>query len=159
MDELATSRQFTVDRETFGKIREAFVGDFVSNSESLQTIRRVFAETSYLMDPHTAVAWEVAERLRDDAPVLVVSTAHWAKFGTDVLKALLDVDYSESLPSEYESLTGVELLGKVRDVGGEGVGCVPRALAMLDRAEVRFDSVVDSGRESVENAVRDWLRA
>jgi threonine synthase len=158
MDELSADRRFTVDRETFGKVREVFVGDYASNSESLSTIKRVFAETGYLMDPHTAVAWEVAERLRDDAPVLLVSTAHWAKFGADVLKALIGVDYASPLPDEYAALTGVELLGKAQAAGGAGVRCVPPALAMLDRAEVRFNDVVPAGRDSVEDAVRYWLR-
>ncbi len=75
-------------RETFRAVRELLVGDFVTNDESLATVRRVFDEAGYLLDPHTAVAWEVAERVQSDAPVLVVSTAHWAKFGGDVLKAL-----------------------------------------------------------------------
>ena len=88
MAELAENKRFQVDPETFRAVRELLVGDFVTNDESLATIKRVWDEAGYLMDPHTAVAWEVAERMQGDAPVLVVSTAHWAKFGGDVLKAL-----------------------------------------------------------------------
>jgi threonine synthase len=156
MTGLAEKKRFQVDPETFRSVRELLRGDFVSNDDSLATVRRVFEETGYLMDPHTAVAWEVAERVSDDAPVLVVSTAHWAKFGSDVLKALLGLGYADALPAEYAEQTGVELLARVQELATEGA-CVPRALAELDDAQVRFGEVVEAGRESVENAVRTWL--
>jgi threonine synthase len=156
MADLAEHQKFKVDQETFRAVRELLLGDFVSNEDSLSTIKRVFDETGYLMDPHTAVAWEVAERVSDDAPVLVVSTAHWAKFGSDVLKALRGLGYADPLPAEYAGLTGVELLARVQELAGDAV-CAPRALAELDSAEVRFGEVVDAGCASVENAVRDWL--
>jgi len=157
MAELAEKKRFQVDRDTFATIRELMSGDFVTNDESLATIRRVFDERGYLLDPHTAVAWEVAERLRGDDPVLVVSTAHWAKFGSDTLKALLGVPASEPLPAEYDSLTGVELLARVQELAPDGA-CVPRALAELDDLPVRFGDVVDAGRDGVEGAVESWLR-
>ncbi|HSK46974.1 MAG TPA: threonine synthase [Coriobacteriia bacterium] len=157
MGELVDKRRFQVDPETFRSMRELFIGDFVTNDESLGTVRRVFDETGYLLDPHTAVAWEVAERTFDDAPMLVVSTAHWAKFGADVLKALTGVSYDAALPSEYEGLSGVELLAKVQELAGATCACAPRALAELDEATVRFAGVVEAGRVGVESAVREWL--
>jgi threonine synthase len=156
MAELSRTRRFQVDPDTFHELRRLFVGDFVTNAESLATIKRVWDEHGYLLDPHTAVAWEVAERMQDDAPVLVVSTAHWAKFGIDVLKALLELPYHEPLPPEYHGLTGVELLAKVQELAPEGA-CVPKSLAVLDDLEPRFDKVVDAGREGVESAVTAWL--
>jgi threonine synthase len=156
MAELAENRRFQVDRETFAKVRELMSGDFVSNEDSLATVKRVFDETGYLMDPHTAVAWEVAERQRDDNPVLVVSTAHWAKFGGDVLKALLGIGYDDELPERFAGRTGVELLAEVQALAPAGA-CVPAALAGLDDATVRFGEVVDAGCASVEDAVTRWL--
>ena len=153
---LAEEQRFQVDRDTFAAMRELFAGDWVGNDEALAAVRHVFEETGYLMDPHTAVAWEVAERMRAENPVLVVSTAHWAKFGADVLKALRDIPYDAALPAEYEGLTGVELLARVQALAGENA-CVPRALAELDTMTERFTSVVDAGREGVEDAVRTWL--
>ncbi len=156
MDSLACDGSFRVDIDTFAQLRELLSGDFVTNDESLSTIRRVWREHGYLLDPHTAVAWEVAERLRGDDPVLVVSTAHWAKFGADVYKALKELPYAEELPEDVRGLTGVELLAKVQEMATEGA-CVPRALAELDAAEVRFPGVVDAGAAGVESAVREWL--
>lgn len=158
MGGLAAEGRFQVDPETFRAVRAIFTGDFVTNDESLATVRRVFEETGYLLDPHTAVAWEVAERTRDENPVLVVSTAHWAKFGTDVYRALTSTGYEEALPPDVATLSGVEMLAKVQELAPHGA-CVPRALAELDDAEVRFSHVVDGGREGIEAAVREWLGA
>lgn len=155
MEQLAAEKRFRVDAETFKSIRELMVGDYVSNEESLATVRSVYAETGYLMDPHTAVAWEVSERTRGENPVLVVSTAHWAKFGGDVLKALLGTGYGEPLAAGLDEMSGVELLGEVQRIA-QGA-CVPKALAELDEATVRFSEVVDAGRDAVEDAVRRWL--
>jgi len=153
---LAEDGRFQVDRETFRKVREAFAGDFVGNDESLTTIRRVWDDCGYLLDPHTAVAWEVAERLRGEDPVLVVSTAHWAKFGCDVYKALAGIGYDDPLPVAVMGLTGVELLARVQEFAPRGA-CVPRALAELDEAPVRFGEIVEAGMDGVESAVQKWL--
>ncbi|MDY0087531.1 MAG: threonine synthase [Coriobacteriia bacterium] len=156
MAALHTEGRFTVDRETFARVREHFAADSVTNDESLATIKRVWHEHRYLLDPHTAVAWEVAERLRDQNPVVVVSTAHWAKFGTDVYKALLGIPYSSPLPDDVASLSGVEMLAEVQRLT-PGSSCVPTALANLDDAIERFSEVVDGGREGVEDGIDRWL--
>ncbi|MHB9003790.1 MAG: threonine synthase [Coriobacteriia bacterium] len=154
---LSSTGRFQVDRETFTTMRNLFTGDWVSNDDGLATIKRIFDETGYLMDPHTAVAWEVAERMRSEDPILVVSTAHWAKFGSDVLKALLELPYDSALPDTYSGMSGVELLARVQELAGESCACVPSALAGLDGAQERFTGVTDAGCEGVERAVREWL--
>jgi threonine synthase len=156
MADLADRGRFQVDRETFRKVRELFSADFVSNDESLATISRIWDEYGYLLDPHTAVAWEVAERSRGEDPMLVVATAHWAKFGADVYKALTGIPYADPLPAGVATLTGVELLAKVQELAPEGA-CAPRALAELDDQPVRFAGAVDAGAAGVEHAVREWL--
>jgi threonine synthase len=156
MAELATNRRFTVDRATFAAVRDLLTADWVTNDESLATIKRVYDDYGYLMDPHTAVAWEVAERLRGEDPVLVVSTAHWAKFGTDVFKALTQTAYDAPLPAQAESATGLELLERVQRIAPEAAA-VPVPLAEIAALPERFSTVVDAGREGIEGAVRAWL--
>ncbi len=155
MEDLGGEGRFRVDKDTFAAIREVFLADWVSNDESYETIRRVHEQSGYLMDPHTAVAWEVAERLRDERPLLVVSTAHWAKFGPDVYRALRGVGYGEPLPPDARGSSGTELMRRVLELAPEQ--CIPPSLSGLDGRAVRFDEVVDAGREGVEAAIRDWL--
>ncbi len=156
MASLRETGRFQVDRETFRLVREHFSADSVSNDESLACIRRVWDDHGYLLDPHTAVAWEAAERLAGADPVLVVSTAHWAKFGTDVYKALAGIAHADPLPGDVAALTGVELLAEVQRLAPDG-SCAPRALAELDEAVERFDVVIDAGHAPVIEAVREWL--
>jgi len=156
MHSLAAEGRFQVDPQTFREIRELFSADYVGNDESLRTIREVFSETGYLLDPHSAVAWEVAERLRERDPVLVVSTAHWAKFGEDVYKALAQIPYGETLPDGIRELPGMELLSRIQQTADDDLQ-VPKALAELDERPERFSAVIDAGREAVEDAVRRWL--
>lgn len=153
---LADNRRFLVDRATFAAMREHFAGDWVSNDEALDTVRRVWQDHGYLLDPHSAVAWEVAERLRSANPMLVVSTAHWAKFGADVYRALERIDYADPLPDDAAALSGVELLRAVERRTG-GVSPAPRALTGLDGQAERFSTVVGASRGDIEAAIRDWL--
>jgi len=156
MADLAGSGRFQVDRATFAAMREVFAADWVTNEESLDVIRGAWHEHGYLLDPHTAVAWEVAERLRGENPVVVVATAHWAKFGADVYKALAGIDYTLPLPMDAARLTGVELLGRIAEMAPEAAP-VPRGLAELDSLPDRFDDVAAAGRAGVETAIREWL--
>lgn len=151
---LASSGSFRVDRETFGALREVFQADWVRNDVTLETIARVFEETGYLLDPHTAVAWEVAERLRGDDPVLVVSTAHWAKFGVDVLKALTGRSWGSSLPDSLAS-RGLDALDEVVRVTKSAR--VPDALAELSERPERFQKTIPAGKAAVISAVTEWL--
>jgi threonine synthase len=156
MAELARDRRFQVDRDSFAAMREVFLGDWVGNDESLEVIERVWAQDGYLLDPHTAVAWEVAERMRADDPLMIVSTAHWAKFGADVYRALHCLRHADPLPEDVEGLSGVELLARVA-AETPGSSPIPRPLAGLDALPERFPGIVDASREGVEAAVTEWL--
>jgi threonine synthase len=157
MSELATGGRFEVDAQTHAAMQDLFVGSFVTNDKSLATISRVWREHGYLLDPHTSVGWEVAERLRETRPVLIASTAHWAKFGTDVYKALKGHPYREPLPAGAAHMSGFELLDAVcRLAPGQSI---PGPLDELRRLEERFSTVVDASAEGVKKALRSWLPA
>lgn len=156
MDDLRINRKFKVDRNTFGKMRELYIADSIDNSTCLKTIRAVFEQYGYLMDPHTAVAYKVAKNLRDDeTPVIVASTAHWAKFGNNVYRALHDIPLYEDLPAEVSSLTGCELNNLIASEAE--LNDIPSGLAELDNLDIRFTEVIDSDANSIRLAVRAYL--
>jgi len=155
MDDLAQHRRFAVDDHTLSDLHRHFCGDYVTNDESLATIERVYRDRGYLLDPHTAVAWRVAERLRGPDPLLVVSTAHWAKFGADVYRALQGLPSGAPLPGEVAGLSGVGLLHRVLEAApGQAI---PAGLAHLDREPVRFTETIGGDGRAVEEAVSRWL--
>ena len=156
MGDLREKRGFRVDRDTFGKMRELYVADSVDNEECLRTIREVFEAQGYLMDPHTAVGFKVAERLREDGvPVVVASTAHWAKFGNNVYRALHELSLSDELPGEVAALTGCALNRLIADEAG--ISSIPAGLSELDDLPVRFTKVIDGNADAIRAAVCEFL--
>ena len=156
MADLRANGGFKVDRDTFAKMRALYAADSVDNEECLRTIREVFEAQGYLMDPHTAVAFKVAENLREDGvPVVVASTAHWAKFGNNVYRALHELSLADELPGQVATLTGCELNRLIADE--TGVSGIPTGLAELDELPIRFTEVIDGTTEAIEQAVGDFL--
>ena len=154
MGELATRGRFEVDEQTRARMQKLYAGGCVSNDDCLAVIGRTFKEQGYLADPHTAVALEVARRNRSERPVLVASTAHWAKFGPNVWRGLNGVKADEPLPAEAAALTGVELNRAIAEATGTSVPAGLEALAELPR---RFTAVVDATKDGVETSVEGWL--
>ena len=155
MDDLNTKRRFQIDRDTFAALRENYSADWVSSDESLETIKEVFESFGYLIDPHTAVAWKVAERLRGLNPVLVVSTAHWAKFGADVYRALYGLSAGSKLPDAVFGLSDIELNRRL--IKECGAGTIPTPLAEIDSLPVRFTQRCEGTSDGVKSAVFNWL--
>ncbi len=71
-------------------VRRAVQGAWVDDAETAATIAAVHDRTGYVLDPHTAVAYAVAARHHrsSEGPVVVVSTAHPAKFPETVEDAI-----------------------------------------------------------------------
>ncbi len=156
MADLREKRGFTVDEATRDKMRELYAAGSVDNETCLATIRSVFAEQGYLMDPHTAVAYKVASDLREEGvPVVVASTAHWAKFGNNVYRALHSIKLSEPLPEEVASLTGCALNQLIADE--TGLAGAPKGLAELDELPIRFTDVIDGTTEAIGEAICEFL--
>ena len=82
MASLAQSRRFTLSSRALSSIRTLFTADRADEDEVAATIRTVKRETGNFIDPHTAVAVAVAEKEHRDqtVPLIVLSTAHAAKF-------------------------------------------------------------------------------
>ena len=156
MAELNGQRRFQVDRETFATMRELYLADSVDNETCLATIREAYEQRSYLMDPHTAVAYKVAEALREDGvPVLIASTAHWAKFGNNVYRALHGLTLEDELPEDVAALTGCALNELIAQETGQHA--IPAGLAELDTKPIRFTQVIDGDADTIENSVRAFL--
>jgi threonine synthase len=69
-------------------IDEVIVARAVDTEATLGAIRETYADTGYLLDPHTAVGVVAGRALRTDAPLVCLATAHPAKFPESVEKAV-----------------------------------------------------------------------
>ena len=78
--------------QALAMMRETFVGHAVGEGDTGRSIVATRNETGELVDPHTAVAVEALRRVRGvAAPVIVLATAHPAKFPETVLAATGEV--------------------------------------------------------------------
>jgi threonine synthase len=86
---LGQSGAFSPPNAALEAIRADFDAGRTDEAQTAQTIARVRREAGYLLDPHTAVAVSVAERIGHDrhVPQVVLATAHPAKFPDAVERA------------------------------------------------------------------------
>jgi threonine synthase len=87
-------------------MREVFVGAGVSEAETSRAIVSTLNQSGELVDPHTAVGLAAAYRLglgRGGAPLVVLSTAHAAKFPEAVTAA---AGVAPVLPRSAQGLAG-----------------------------------------------------
>jgi len=90
-----TVRQLMDDFKAKGIIRlEGADAEFAAGSAgteaTLATIKKYWDNAQYLLDPHSAVGVNVAERLAGKHDVICLGTAHPAKFGQAITQALGD---------------------------------------------------------------------
>ncbi len=156
MEQLKKEGYFEVDSSTLEEIRKYFEAGWVDNDTTLSNIREVYEETGYLMDPHTSVGEKVAEQyirnMETDLPMIVASTAHWAKFGIDVFKALHGYGYDAADIPEIEQKSGVEIVREISRMTGKSI---PEAIDSLDRKEVIHKTVLPADVKTIE---RELLR-
>lgn len=155
MRSLKEEKHFELDPETKKRLQDDYSAGFVDNACALATIKEVFENQGYLIDPHTAVAMKVAQNNKGKNPMLVASTAHWAKFGVNVYRALHGIAAGESLPEEVCKLTDCELNELIAKE--TGVDNIPAGLAELDSLPIRFTEVIDGDIDALESAVCSFL--
>ena len=89
MGDLNTQGWYQVSDALLSQLREVFGCGCCNDEGASAVIGRLWREEKYLCDPHTAVAWAVAEKnSRDGVPMVVLSTASPYKFPAAVLHAL-----------------------------------------------------------------------
>jgi threonine synthase len=81
--------RLAIPSSVLSALRARYSAESVSDDETLRTIRDTHERYGRLIDPHTAVGLAAARRLsrRVDAPIVVLSTAHPAKFPETVARA------------------------------------------------------------------------
>jgi threonine synthase len=88
------------------KARDDFASGWIDDETVEQTIRFVYRDHGIVIDPHTAVGWEVGRRLRQPGETLVtLAPAHPSKFG-DVVRSA--VGFDPPLPEELADLMDKE---------------------------------------------------
>lgn len=89
MAALAGEGCYAVPEEVLSRMAGVLRGGWASEQQTYSAIASAWQEQGYCLDPHTAVAYHVADELADPKrPTVVVSTANPFKFPADVLRGL-----------------------------------------------------------------------
>jgi threonine synthase len=92
MQEFSSSGVVNFEAELHQRLSQGFVSTPVSDQQTLETIRRYFAASGYLVDPHGAVALSGVETCRhhfaESTRFISLATAHPAKFPAVIKEAL-----------------------------------------------------------------------
>jgi threonine synthase len=92
MDDLSQTGHYQVSQDVMNKIQQHFYAGWINDEQTSATIKQLYGQQHYVLDPHTAVAWQVAVNYRlesgDIRPCIVLSTASPFKFSDNVLGAL-----------------------------------------------------------------------
>jgi threonine synthase len=88
MSDFSRTRRLELPRPVLAELRSRYSAFATDDAGTLAAIKRVAAKDG-IIDPHTAVAAEAAERIpASAAPQVILSTAHPAKFPDAVAKAI-----------------------------------------------------------------------
>ncbi|MEG1321857.1 MAG: threonine synthase [Ruthenibacterium sp.] len=141
MQQLATDGQYVVSPDILQKIQETFDCGFANDEDVSNQIAKQMVQNHYLCDPHTAVAFLVAERTDIAAPCVVLSTASPYKFAGDVLFAM-----GEPVPED--AFAAMDALQAKTGLP------IPKSLAALQQKKVRFTQTIQA--QSIVQIAHDF---
>ncbi len=134
MKKLSTDGIYTVPADFLAKLKADFACGCTDDAVTEETIKKVYEENGYLIDTHTAVAWNVATEFMAQAeekrPNVVLATASAYKFPAAVAESI----GVEPTDDEFELMERIE-----KKTGAP----IPKNLSGLKAREVRFSDVID----------------
>lgn len=87
MSTFRDQRHVSLPAELIPRMREGWLGESLTDTQTTEVIHEVYEESGMLLDPHTAVGVGAARRRPDSMQRLVMATAHPAKFPDAVEQA------------------------------------------------------------------------
>ena len=133
MASLSETGAYTVPASFKAQLDELFFAGCCDDTGTKAAIGQVWRDHGYLMDTHTAVAYDVAQQYKaacpDHAPVVILSTASPYKFPAAVLEALGEDPGAD----EFKAMARVEEITSVP---------MPKNLRTLKERPVRHRDVI-----------------
>ncbi len=101
MDDLNLRGEFKLEKEELRKIRESFCSESLSEGETKSVIKEVYKNQGMLIDPHTAVAIGVINKISLEGNTAILATAHPSKFSDVVMK---ETGIKPNLPENLKNI-------------------------------------------------------
>ena len=118
-NQLSESGRFSLSASERGRMQQLFAADWLPDEDVIDAMQEAHTTADVVLDPHTAIAWRIGNRLcPPGASLVTVATAHPAKFAEAVVEATgltpeLPADLTDladreervvNLPSDYKAL-------------------------------------------------------
>ena len=134
MESLKNTGKYEITPEMKAQLSD-FYGNYATEAEDAATIKKLYEDTGYVIDTHTAVAATVYEKYKketgDDTVTVIASTASPYKFTRSVMDAI---------DSKYDSMTDFELVDELSKISNVAV---PQAIEDIRTAHVLHDTVCE----------------
>lgn len=142
MQELNETGRYEIDSCTFKKITSLFDCGYVTDTQTKQVIQDVYQKEKYVLDPHSAIGYKIAEE-HASSPIVSLATASPYKFSKDVLDAL-EISYTD----DWDAM---EQLSKVCQDN------IPSGLKILKDAKLLHTGVISVSemKEVVRQSVKE----
>ncbi|SHH25541.1 L-threonine synthase [Thermosyntropha lipolytica DSM 11003] len=149
MEELKKSGRYEVDSLTKEKVQEIFWAGFCDDEATIKTISEVWQEYAYLLDTHTAVAFNVyrqyVEKTGDNTVTVIASTASPFKFAGSVASAVLP----QELRQDKDEFQILDLLASYTGLN------IPPGIKDLEKKPVLHKTVCD--KDEMKEVVLKFL--
>ena len=124
-----------------------FYGNYASEAETAEEIKRLYTDCGYVLDTHTAVASSVYQKYvaetGDNAKTVIASTASPFKFTRSVMNAV---------DAKYDSMSDFELVDELSKIANVKV---PNAIEEIRTAPVVHDKQCDV--DKMKDTVKEFL--
>lgn len=151
-NQLESQLHFQIEELLVEKLQQDFVADWCSEGECLEAISTTYNTLGYILDPHTAVAKVVADKMQDKScPVVIASTAHYSKFAPAVLQALRIKELNQTSASQLYLLSSYNALPPPHEA----------LLERMKQKEMDYQACVadvDVLKSHVEKLIQSWFR-
>ncbi|PEQ93996.1 threonine synthase [Bacillus sp. AFS006103] len=116
MEKFKAEGKIVVNAEQLHQVKEDFAAHGVEGEECLQTISTYYAETRYLLDPHTACGVAAYDKCNQPNEVCVtLATAHPAKFNESIERCNIEQKFPEQISQLFNKPQHLEVVEAEKD--------------------------------------------
>ncbi len=106
MESFSATGKFSVSADQYASLSTLFQAGSLTDEQTRAEMHRLYQQSAYLIDPHSAIGTSVArDARRPDTPMIVLATAHPAKFPDAVNSA---TGVHPELPSRVSHIMAAE---------------------------------------------------
>jgi threonine synthase len=151
MRSLSENGAYSINEELKKTLRETFWSAYCNEEETASAIKYVWDKYNYLIDPHTAVGFNVYQKYRraagdTDTVTLLISTASPYKFSGSVAQSVMNID-SYATDDEFKLAARLEKITNKK---------IPRSLRDLSKYPVLHHETCE--QDNMEEPLRSWLK-